>query len=60
MRFIWFNPMPWPHRPEDLREGNGSVWVDIPSTLYDPKAGHCLYHAEQPDALAAALASLPG
>jgi hypothetical protein len=36
MRFIWFNLMPWPHLPEDFREKYRSVWVDIPSSLYDP------------------------
>ena len=36
MRFTWFNLMPWPHLPDDFREKNRSVWVDIPNTLYDP------------------------
>ena len=44
MKFTWFNLMPWPHLPDDFREKNRSVWVDIPSTLYDPKKGHFVYH----------------
>ena len=36
LRFIWFNLMPWPYLPDDFREKYRSVWVDIPSSLYDP------------------------
>src|SRR5262249_3835451 len=44
MRFTWFNLMPWPHLPDDFRQKYRSVWVDIPSKLYDPVKGHALYH----------------
>ena len=44
MKFTWFNLMPWPHLPDDFREKNRSVWVDIPNSLYDPKKGHHVYH----------------
>src|ERR1700736_3415366 len=44
MRFTWFNLMPWPYLPDDFREKNRSVWVDLPNTLYDPKKGHFVYH----------------
>src|SRR6266446_1631706 len=44
MRFIWFNLMPWPELPEDFREKYRSVWVDIPSALYDPVRGHEVYN----------------
>lgn len=44
MKFTWFHLMPWPHLPDDFRETHRSVWVDIPSTLYDPRRGHHLYH----------------
>lgn len=44
MKFSWFHLMPWPHLPEDFREKYRSVWVDVPSDLYDPVAGHFLYH----------------
>src|SRR5258707_13915131 len=44
MKFTWFNLMPWPYLPDDFREKNRSVWVDIPNTLYDPRKGHAVYH----------------
>lgn len=44
MKFTWFNLMPWPHLPDDFRETNRSVWVDIPSKLYDPAVGNQVYH----------------
>ncbi len=44
MKFTWFNLMPWPYLPDDFRETTRSVWVDIPSKLYDPEKGHFLYH----------------
>jgi len=44
MKFTWFHLMPWPHLPDDFREKYRSVWVDIPTTLYDPKRGHHVYH----------------
>ncbi len=44
MKFHWFNLMPWPHLPDDFRETNRSVWVDVDSRLYDPVEGHRVYH----------------
>ncbi|MGE0422159.1 MAG: LLM class flavin-dependent oxidoreductase [Reyranellaceae bacterium] len=44
MKFTWFHLMPWPHLPDDFREKYRSVWVDIPTTLYDAKRGHHVYH----------------
>jgi alkanesulfonate monooxygenase SsuD/methylene tetrahydromethanopterin reductase-like flavin-dependent oxidoreductase (luciferase family) len=44
MKFTWFNLMPWPYLPDDFRETTRSVWVDIPSKLYDPEKGHFVYH----------------
>jgi len=44
MKFTWFNLMPWPHLPDDFRQQYRSVWVDIPSTLYDPDKGHDVYN----------------
>ncbi len=44
MKFTWFNLMPWPHLPDDFRQKNKSVWVDIDSTLYDPVKGHDVYN----------------
>jgi alkanesulfonate monooxygenase SsuD/methylene tetrahydromethanopterin reductase-like flavin-dependent oxidoreductase (luciferase family) len=43
MKFTWFNLMPWPYLPDDFREKNRSVWVDIDSRLYDPVRGHQVY-----------------
>jgi alkanesulfonate monooxygenase SsuD/methylene tetrahydromethanopterin reductase-like flavin-dependent oxidoreductase (luciferase family) len=44
VKFCWFNLMPWPDLPDDFREQNRSVWVDIPSSLFDPKRGNVVYH----------------
>src|SRR3989442_1802470 len=44
MRFTWFNLMPWAYLPDDFRQQNRSVWVDIPGKLYDPRKGHFVYH----------------
>jgi alkanesulfonate monooxygenase SsuD/methylene tetrahydromethanopterin reductase-like flavin-dependent oxidoreductase (luciferase family) len=44
MKFTWFNLMPWPHLPDDFRQKNKSVWVDIDSKLYDPVKGHDVYN----------------
>ncbi len=44
MRFTWFNLMPWPDLPTDFREKNRSVWVDIPSSLFDAKRAHDVYN----------------
>ena len=44
MKFCWFNLMPWPDLPDDFRQSNRSVWVDIPNELYDPLRGNEVYH----------------
>ena len=44
MKFVWFNLMPWPDLPDDFRENNRSVWVDIDSKLFDPERANGLYH----------------
>ena len=44
VKFHWFNLMPWPHLPDDFRETNHSVWVDVDSRLYDPVKGHQVYN----------------
>ena len=44
MKFTWFNLMPWPHLPDDFREKNHSVWVDIDSRLFDPVKANAMYH----------------
>ena len=44
MRFTWFNLMPWPDLPDDFREKNRSVWVDIDSRLFEPVRAHGVYN----------------
>lgn len=44
MKFTWFNLMPWPHLPDDFREKNRSVWVDIDQALFDPVKCHDVYN----------------
>jgi len=44
VRFTWFNLMPWPHLPDDFRERNHSVWVDIDAKLFDPAKSNAMYH----------------
>jgi alkanesulfonate monooxygenase SsuD/methylene tetrahydromethanopterin reductase-like flavin-dependent oxidoreductase (luciferase family) len=44
VKFTWFNLMPWPHLPEDFRETNRSVWVDIDSRLFDAEKANAMYH----------------
>jgi alkanesulfonate monooxygenase SsuD/methylene tetrahydromethanopterin reductase-like flavin-dependent oxidoreductase (luciferase family) len=44
MKVTFFNLLPWPHLPADFRQKYRSVWVDIPSSLYDPVKGHVVYH----------------
>ena len=44
MKFTWFNLMPWPHLPDDFRRDYRSVWVDLPSELYDPQKGNRVYN----------------
>lgn len=44
MKFTWFNLMPWPYLPDDFREKNRSVWVDIDQNLFDPAKSHEVYN----------------
>src|SRR6516164_8808608 len=44
MKFTWFNLLPWPYLPDDFREKNRSVWVDIDSRLFDPVKAHEVYN----------------
>jgi alkanesulfonate monooxygenase SsuD/methylene tetrahydromethanopterin reductase-like flavin-dependent oxidoreductase (luciferase family) len=44
MKFTWFNLMPWPYLPDDFREKNRSVWVDIDQKLFDPVKAHEVYN----------------
>jgi alkanesulfonate monooxygenase SsuD/methylene tetrahydromethanopterin reductase-like flavin-dependent oxidoreductase (luciferase family) len=44
MKFHWFHLMPYPELPEDFKDAYRSVWVDVPSSLFDPKVGHRAYN----------------
>ena len=44
MKFHFFHLMPYPELPDDFRETNRSVWVDVSSRLFDPKVGHRAYN----------------
>jgi alkanesulfonate monooxygenase SsuD/methylene tetrahydromethanopterin reductase-like flavin-dependent oxidoreductase (luciferase family) len=44
MRFHWFHLMLYPFLPDDFKQKYRSVWVDVPSTLYDLEKGHWLYN----------------
>ncbi|MPY93223.1 MAG: LLM class flavin-dependent oxidoreductase [Acidimicrobiia bacterium] len=44
MKFHWFHLMPYTDLPDDFREKNRSVWVDVNSRLFDPLKGHGMYH----------------
>jgi len=44
MKFTWFNLMPWPYLPDDFRDKNRSVWVDIDQALFDPEKSHEVYN----------------
>jgi len=43
MKSHWFHLMPYKYLPEDFQQKYKSVWVDVPSELYDPVKGHELY-----------------
>ena len=44
MKLMWFHLMPCTELPEDFRDTNPSVWVDIHSSLFDPKRAHLMYN----------------
>src|SRR5215470_7615444 len=44
MKFLWFHLMPYKELPDDFREKHPSVWVDIHSSLFDPKRAHRMYN----------------
>jgi alkanesulfonate monooxygenase SsuD/methylene tetrahydromethanopterin reductase-like flavin-dependent oxidoreductase (luciferase family) len=43
MKFHFFHLMPYPDLPRDFRAKHHSVWVDVPSGLFDPAVGHRSY-----------------
>src|SRR5918912_1552349 len=44
MKFEMFHLMPYRELPEDFKEKYRSVWVDIPSDLFDPVRAHTMYN----------------
>jgi len=44
MKLLWFHLMPYTDLPDDFREKNASVWVDIDSKLFDPRRAHAMYN----------------
>jgi alkanesulfonate monooxygenase SsuD/methylene tetrahydromethanopterin reductase-like flavin-dependent oxidoreductase (luciferase family) len=44
MNFHWFHLMPYRFLPDDFSSTYRSVWVDIPSQLFDPAKGNQLYN----------------
>ncbi len=44
MKFHCFHLMSYPGLPDDFREKHRSVWVDVPSRLFDPQVGNRAYN----------------
>jgi alkanesulfonate monooxygenase SsuD/methylene tetrahydromethanopterin reductase-like flavin-dependent oxidoreductase (luciferase family) len=44
MKFFFFHLMPYAPLDLDAVERNGSAWVTLPNSLYDPVQGHALYN----------------
>jgi alkanesulfonate monooxygenase SsuD/methylene tetrahydromethanopterin reductase-like flavin-dependent oxidoreductase (luciferase family) len=44
MKVMWFHLMPYTELPDDFRQKHPSVWVDIHSSLFDPKRAHLMYN----------------
>lgn len=44
MKQLWFHLMPYTELPDDFRENHPSVWVDVHSSLFDPKRAHGMYN----------------
>jgi alkanesulfonate monooxygenase SsuD/methylene tetrahydromethanopterin reductase-like flavin-dependent oxidoreductase (luciferase family) len=41
---MWFHLMPYTELPEDFQQKHPSVWVDVHSSLFDPKRAHLMYN----------------
>ena len=44
MKVHSFHLMPYPYLPDDFEKQYRSVYIDIPSELYDPELGHIAYN----------------
>jgi alkanesulfonate monooxygenase SsuD/methylene tetrahydromethanopterin reductase-like flavin-dependent oxidoreductase (luciferase family) len=60
MKCHFFHLMPYADLPDDFREKYRSVWVDVPSHLYDPARGHELYNEYLDELEYAAAAGFDG
>ena len=60
MKFEFFHLMPYRDLPPDFPERYPSVWVDIPSELFDPAKAHQMYNDALDELEAAAAAGYDG
>ena len=60
MKLHFFHLMPWPDLPDDFQQKYRSVWVDVPSHLYDPARGHEVYNEYLDELEYAALCGFDG
>src|ERR671936_1431478 len=44
MKLRWFHLMPYTELPDDFNKKHPSVWVDIHSSLFDPRRAHHMYN----------------
>jgi len=44
MKLMWFHLMPYTELPDDFRDKHPSVWVDIHTSLFDPRRAHHMYN----------------
>ena len=44
MKISWFHLMPYRFLPKDFEDKYRSVWVDVPSHLFDANKAHQLYN----------------
>ena len=44
MKLMWFHLMPYTELPDDFNKKHPSVWVDIHSSLFDPRRAHHMYN----------------
>ena len=60
MKIEMFHLMPYRELPEDFDERYRSVWVDVPSELFDPLAAHRMYNDTLDELELAAAAGFDG
>ena len=44
MKLMWFHLTPYTELPDDFNKKHPSVWVDIHSSLFDPRRAHHMYN----------------